>query len=253
MEALIGEKMRKIMSLTRLFLMSMILTILVLTLTTSLANSESPTKVIKFTEDNHCFLDSSVSAKSMGAMKICLSKKHLKRGKKSYPIYLVINSPGGSVYAGLDFIRFAKNIPNLKTYTIFAASMASAIVEHLPGDRIGSDFTVTMFHRAKGSFKGQFEDGEVEKQLKLWKEIVRSMETASSKRIGISLEEYKKRVKDEWWVYGDDNVTQNTLDSITPAKCSNKLLKKFTSKTVDTLFFGKVTISKSKCPLIGQF
>lgn len=243
--------MRKVIRLIKLFLVTVITTVLVLMMTLTTANSQD-TKGIKLTSDNHCFLDGGVNARSMGQMKLCLSEKHIKRGKKGYPLYLVINSPGGSVYAGLDFIRFAKNIPNLKTYTLFAASMGSAIVEHLPGERIGSDFTITMFHRAKGSFKGQFEDGEVEKQLKLWKEIVRGMETASSKRIGITLEDYKSRVKDEWWVYGKDNITQNTLDRISGAYCSNELLLKVRKKKIETIF-GDYEVTISKCPLIGTF
>jgi len=226
--------------------------LLILTLTFAVEAKTPESEAIALTVKNHCYLDGQVSSASMGAMKDCLATKHLKRGKLGYPIYLVINSPGGSVYAGLDFIRFARNIPNLKTYTIFAASMASAIVEHLPGRRYADRDAIYMFHRAKGSFSGQFEDGEVEKQLKLWKEIVRSMERRSSKRIGISLADYKARVKDEWWIVGKDNVIENVADEIRDVYCSNELLKRKKSKEIRTMF-GAITISVSECPLIGRY
>ena len=174
----------------------------------------------------------------------------ISRRGRSYPIYLVINSPGGSVYAGLRFIEFAKTVKNLETVTIFAASMASAIVEALPGKRHGTENAVTMFHRAKGTFTGQFEDGEVESKLKLWKKIVRKMEYVNATRIGITLKEYKKRIVNEYWVYGKDNVQNNVLDVISGVRCSVKLLK--TVKTVKVrTFIGTYTKKVSGCPLLN--
>ncbi len=205
---------------------------------------------ITLTSRNHCSLEDSVDSKSMQKLKFCLADKVALRRARNYPIYLVINSPGGSIYAGLRFISFAKGIKNLDTITIFAASMGSAIVEALPGKRYGTEHAVTMFHRAKGSFRGQFEDGEVESKLKLWKRIVRGMETVSSKRIGITLKEYKKRVKDEWWVYGSDNVVRNTLDKIVQVKCSNKLISSKREVKIRTLF-GSFKKTVSDCPLVN--
>lgn len=173
----------------------------------------------------------------------------MRRGRK-YPIYLIVNSPGGSVYAGMRFISFAKTIDNLETVTIFAASMASAIVEALPGTRHGTENAVTMFHRARGTFSGQFEDGEVESQLAMWKKIVRKMERTNANRIGISLKQYKLNVVNEWWVYGDDNVANKTLDKISTVKCSSSLLKNKRTRKVRTLF-GTYEETLSDCPLLN--
>lgn len=205
---------------------------------------------ITLTSTNHCSLNDRVTSSSMNKLKFCLAEKTILRRGRRYPIYLVINSPGGSVYAGLRFIEFAKTIKNVQTVTIFAASMASAIVEALPGDRHGVESAITMFHRAKGTFTGQFEDGEVESQLKLWKQIVRGMEKTNSKRIGITLKEYKKRILNEYWVYGRDNVKQNTLDRISTVKCSVTLLKGFREVRIRT-FLGSYTKKVSNCPLIN--
>ncbi|MEZ0209219.1 MAG: ATP-dependent Clp protease proteolytic subunit, partial [Candidatus Paceibacterota bacterium] len=84
------------------------------------------------------------------------------RGDKDYPIYIVMDTPGGNIDSGEAFIEIAKSIPNVKTITLFAASMGSAVVEALPGERLILDSGILMFHRAKGQVGGQFETGELE-------------------------------------------------------------------------------------------
>jgi len=205
---------------------------------------------IELTTHNHCSLDSEVDAESMFNLKQCLIKQSVKRSFANYPLYLVINSPGGNVYDGLRFITFAKTIPNLHTVTIFAASMASAIVEALPGKRYGIDNAITMFHKASGSFSGTFEDGQVEQQLILWKKIIRGMETISANRIGITLKTYKKRIINEWWIYGQDNVKYNILDKIETVTCSEALLTVVVKKKVNT-FFGVIEYEESGCPVLN--
>lgn len=206
-------------------------------------------KNIHLTTYNVCTLDSQVDGTSMRALKTCLDDKVAQRAWRSYPIYLYINSGGGSIYHGLRFISFAKSVRNLHTITEFSASMAAAIAQGLPGKRYVLDHGTFMFHRARGGFRGQFEDGELESRLKLWKTIVRKMESMQAKRIGITLKQYKKKRFNEWWIYGDDNVKQNTADAVISATCSSKLSKKKEKKTVRS-FFGARTIEKSSCPLV---
>ena len=203
---------------------------------------------VVLTSYNHCSLEEKVSAASVQKVQFCLADQVLRRRGKSYKLYLVINSPGGSVYAGMRFIEFAKTINNLETVTIQAASMGSAIVQALPGKRHVTENGIMMFHRAYGRFEGQFEDGELESRLRLWKKIVNKMETVNAKRIGISLEDYKKNRKDEWWLYGDENVTSNTADFVSVVKCSPALLKRRKKEIVKTLF-GDFEITTSACPL----
>ncbi len=210
------------------------------------ANNEE----VVLTKNNHCSLQGKVTSESMRSLKSCLAKRVVKRRGSRYPLYLVINSPGGSVYAGLQFISYAKNIRNLQTVTIYAASMGSAIVQALPGKRHGTDNAITMFHRAKGSFSGQFGEGELESKLKLWTRIVLGMETVNAKRIGIPLSDYKKKVVNEYWVYSHDNVKQNTLDTISIVKCSHPLLKVVRKVRVKTMF-GTINKTVSGCPILN--
>lgn len=207
-------------------------------------------KEIVLTTNNVCVIDKDVDGASMATAKLCLADKIATRRGRKYPIYLYINSGGGSVYAGLQFIQFAKTLNNVHTVSNFAASMAAAIVEHLPGKRYITEMGIMMFHRARGGVKGQFEDGELESRLKLWKTIVRKSEKIQSKRIGITLKEYKKRIVNEWWLVGDEAVEQNVVDEMAVVKCSAKLSKQFIEENVRTIF-GSYKAKKSKCPLLN--
>ena len=186
----------------------------------------------------------------MRKLKYCLVDKVSKRRGRRYPIYLYLNSPGGSIYQGLRFISFAKTINNLHTITEFSASMAAAIAQGLPGKRYVVENGVFMFHRARGGFQGQFEDGELESRLKMWKKIVRNMEKMQAKRIGITLKEYKTRRVNEWWVYGDDNIKQNTADGMVEVRCTPALISK-EHKVVVRSMFGTREVTLSGCPLVN--
>ncbi len=206
-------------------------------------------QVVELNPDNTVVYRGQVDGLSATNMILRLLGLAAKRGTADYPIYLVLDCPGGSIYAGEQFIQAVKLIPNLKTVTIFAASMCSAIVEGLPGERLIVDNGILMFHRAKGSFQGQFEDGEVESQLKLWKSIVHSMEQRNADRMSISVEQYKSEVKDELWLYGSDNISQKTADRTVDLKCTNELMAQMETVTEDGLF-GPSESAFSGCPLL---
>lgn len=173
------------------------------------------------------------------------------RGQHKYPIYLVLDSPGGSIMAGEDFIAFARTLPNVETISIFAASMASAIVEALPGKRTVVPNGVLMFHRAKGTLEGQFETGELESQLEFYKKFVRAMEQRSADRMSMSLADYKAKIANEWWLYGSDSVVAKAADDVAEITCS-KALTDAREVVTEVIFIFKVQSTFSGCPLLRQ-
>lgn len=206
-------------------------------------------KDIRLTTGNTVNFRGPVTMESVTEVQLKLIKAVKDRGSAKYPIYLVMDSPGGSIYAGESFIELAKTFKNVHTITLFAASMGSAIVEALPGKRYITSSGIMMFHRAAGTFKGQFEDGEVESSLRFWKRFVRRMEVRNADRLGIALEVYKARVVNEWWESGSDAVYFNMADEVVNVTCSQKLIDKEETGNVRG-FFGLDKAVFSACPLL---
>lgn len=206
---------------------------------------------ITLTKNNHVLFKGVVNAETVGK----ISRDLLKISFKTKPgdtIYLVLDSPGGSVYDGLNFVQLFATIPrNVECIAIKAHSMAHHFLQACPGKRYGVANMASMAHRASGGFFGTFNKGQVEQQLKLWTNIVQSMEKVNAKRMGLSLEKYQTLAKEEYWCHGYDCVTKNFVDSIAIVGCSEKLVNEETSRKVNS-FFGSYKIYESKCPLIGM-
>lgn len=210
------------------------------------ANAKAPF----LTTYNTCALEGQVDSDSMYNLKKCIDNHVKTRAKKNYPLYIYVNSGGGSIHAGLRFISYAKTVKNLHTITEYAASMAAAIVQGIPGKRYMVEHGVMMFHRARGGFEGQFGTGELESRLKLWQSIVESMERMQAKRIGISLKDYQQRRMNEWWLYSFMAVDANTVDRIVSPVCSVQLSAK-RKRIKEVTIFGTYFYEVSACPLVN--
>lgn len=202
---------------------------------------------VVLTTNNTVLIRGEITADSIQAAQFELAKLVILRALGNQTIYLVFDSPGGDVEAGIQLIEFAKTISNLETVTIFAASMAADTVESLPGKRLITNNGNLMFHRAKGGFQGQFEVGEVESRLEMAKRLVLGLELQNARRMGISLLEYKARSKDEYWLDADNSIKNKAADKIVDIVCSKELVDKRIKMDYDTMF-GSFSLVFSGCP-----
>lgn len=210
---------------------------------------------ILLTPKNTVVINTDINNTSVAAAQMELAQLVIKRASSfsNYPIYLVLDSPGGSITDGEAFIQFAKHIPNLHTISVFSASMASAIVQALPGNRYVTLNGTLMFHRARGGVQGQFETGELESRLTYYKQIVRGMEQRNANRMKVSLANYKALVLNEWWAYGKDALTQRMADDTADIVCSAELVTTKKVQSINIMGMFTVTVEYSGCPLIGSF
>lgn len=163
------------------------------------------------------------------------------------PLYLVLDTPGGSVFAGAVLIDNLKALGHpIHTITIFSASMGYQLVQNM-GTRYIIPSGVLMSHRAAGSVQGQFY-GEVESRLQMIKDLVDSLDQVAADRTNTSLKEYKRSVQNELWAVGAKAVSSNQADAIAKVTC-DKSLRGTESRYVNT-FFGRVELIFSKCPII---
>lgn len=217
-----------------------------------IACASADAKNIALNTSNTVLFKGEVSEESVESSMQKLKELNTKRGSKNYPIYLVLDTPGGSIGAGMDFIEYAKSIKNLHTVTFSAASMGSAIVQALPGKRYIIETGVLMFHRAQGGFRGQFETGEVESRLEMAKDMVRHLELTNANRMKLSLFNYKRLVVNEYWLYGVMAKNRNAADDIVSVTCSDKLIEERAGTKVMTIF-GPVEVAFSGCPLFKGY
>jgi ATP-dependent protease ClpP protease subunit len=206
-------------------------------------------KEVLLTRLNTVNIRTNINPSSMTTASIKLAQLVKERGRSPYTIYIVLDSPGGSIVAGEDFIQFAKMYQNVETISLFSASMAATIVQSLPGKRNITSNGVIMFHRASGRFSGQFEEGEVESQLNLWKSIIREIDLRVSRRLNMNLDAFKAKIANEWWSYGQSAVDENVADQVVTVRCSPELIEEREARMTEGLF-GAVKSMVSACPMI---
>lgn len=203
-------------------------------------------KTITLESANTVVLRGPVSSKSVG--EVMAKMEELRQNlSDSEVIYLVLDTPGGSVFAGLDLIDYMKSLPNkVQTITLFAASMGFQIVQNMDTRYITETGTL-MSHRASGGLEGQF-DGELESQYKMVKRKIDYMDSIASKRMGKTIEEYKAMIKDEYWVSGFDAAEEKAADEKVNLRCG-KTLSGSTTQEVQVFIF-TLEVEFSNCPLI---
>lgn len=167
---------------------------------------------------------------------------------KNTPIYLVLDTPGGSISDGLDLIDFASALPQkVHTVTLFAASMGFQIAQNLNTRYIIRNGTL-MSHRASVSgLSGQVK-GELEARYKMIRRMVDFLDVKASTRMGMTLKEYEALVVPEYWVHGYDAVAAKIADEQVLLQCGSTL--NGSDQVSFNTIFGTVIVTFSKCPLI---
>lgn len=203
-------------------------------------------KTITLEKSNTLVLRGPVTSDSVAKLQQKINILSHKLSKKS-KIYLVIDTPGGSVFAGMELIDHLRAIPQkIQTITLFAASMGFQIVQNMDKRYITPSGTL-MSHRARGGVRGQF-DGEFETRYKMVKRKINYLDAISAKRMELSVVQYKKLIKDEYWVHGFDARAAKAVDEMVNLTCGESL----SGEEVITVrtFFGPTNITFSKCPVI---
>jgi ATP-dependent protease ClpP protease subunit len=194
-----------------------------------------PLKIITLEENNIINLRGSITKDNIDDTLIRYDS--LKTRNPNGDIFLVIESRGGDAEEGLRFIDHLKSDHHLSVIIIKASSMASAIVEQLPGRRYIVKTGEMMFHRG-----GHFPTMTVSDKLDI----------PNSTRLNLSLNEYRQRIMTEWYMDANEAILYNAADEIVIIKCGFSL-----QDASETIYFphpnGLVqAIPTSKCPLVTQ-
>jgi ATP-dependent protease ClpP protease subunit len=230
----------------------------------SLSKDTKPAKseVIVLSKGNTMVLNDEVNGESIG--KVIAKAKELDaelnssltgkfKGNSTKPLYLFLNTPGGSIQSGLELIEALKGVGRpIHTITLFAASMGFQIAQGLD-DRLILKSGVLMSHRAQGEFGGEFggqAPSQIDNRYQLWKDRMDELDAQTVERSKgkQTMESYQKQYASEMWLTGGKSVAQGYADKQVLVKCDSSLVG--TSKH-ELMFMGliKVTYELDNCPI----
>jgi ATP-dependent protease ClpP protease subunit len=206
-------------------------------------------EVITLMSKNTLSIRGEVSVQSMSKLTDELLKmsRSLSRDET---IYLVLDTPGGDVDAGNQFLDVADATPQrIDTITMRTASMGFHFAQHL-GRRLILPSGTLMSHRMRvGGIAGQV-PSEAETRLKMAQALADRLDKVAAARMGITLEKYKAMIRDEYWVSGQAAVDDNAADKVVLATC-DKSLDGFETRIVET-FLGPMETRVNRCPVTGS-
>ena len=150
---------------------------------------------------------------SLQSVQLVIAKLEELRLSGTSQVFLVIDSPGGSVVDGADLITYMKT-SNMRIDTYckaICASMAAHI--HQSGKtRYVAEKSILMFHPASGGAKGTIE--AMLGQIKMFKKYVDRLDADVAKRSGIEFNKFKSMLSQELWLEAADALDLNLADKM---------------------------------------
>ena len=133
--------------------------------------------------------------------------------KSNEPIYLLIDSPGGSVLDGTEVISQmeASTAPVYTVCTRLCASMA-AMIHSYGTRRFAEDRAILMYHPASGAAEGQVPN--MVSQLTTLTRYTDKMVANIVARSKVTKDEYNKLTAYELWIDSEDSLQKGLIDGI---------------------------------------
>ncbi|MEM9857006.1 MAG: ATP-dependent Clp protease proteolytic subunit [Bacteroidota bacterium] len=134
-------------------------------------------------------------------------------------ILLYVNSPGGSVYAGLGMYDTMQHIgPDVATIcTGMAASMGAVLMAGgAAGKRAALPHARIMIHQPSGGMQGQSKDMEI--TLKQMQELRKDLYTILSKHTGHKYEKIEEDSDRDYWMRAEEAKKYGLIDEVLTKK-----------------------------------
>lgn len=214
-----------------------------------LLSVNAKSEVIELTKDNHVTFFGPVNEDTVTKAQLEIAKLSIKKNQLEV-IYLVIDSPGGSVHDGSVFIDFVNALPQkVRPICLYCASMGYMMFQ-LMDERLVIPSSVLMSHRVSVSGVSGQVPGEAHTRLDNVLRNSHRLNEAISKRVGLSREEYENLIYDELWLNGVEAVSKNHADKVVQVRCHKDLINGTLAREIPTMF-GSVSTIMSACPLIS--
>lgn len=214
-----------------------------LILSTLLMISHAEMKTITLTNDNFVSLRGPVTSTSISNLINDLISKH------SDTRYIYLNTNGGSVEAGIKLVNVIQSLQDnniiVNCIADTAISMGFVIFQSCSNRYVTRHASLMQHQMSLSDVEGKIRD------LNSYVKFVNSMEDEINQnqadRIGISLEQFNEKIRDDWWLTAKQSVSEKVADEIVNIKCVFENTEQVT--TIMTIL-GKLNIIYMKCPLV---
>lgn len=216
----------------------------------SSTSSKIPDEIV-LTKENHVLLRGEVNGDSVQKVIEQFAELLNKRGSKNLPMYLVLDTPGGSVSDGYRLHEFLKGYKNIHTITINSYSMGAILAELVAGNRLMIETGVLMFHRMRANLPYPVTTEQLHSRTRFYEQMEKFAMQKTAERVGISVEELFKLCDEELYMDGNEAVKRNFIDKVVTVKCSPALIKQKITQIVQPLpFLPPMEVEVSACPLL---
>jgi ATP-dependent protease ClpP protease subunit len=170
-----------------------------------------------------------------------------------------IDSPGGSVFAGQDMINAIQGTGKKVNCVINnAASMAFSFIQAACGGRDITSYSVLLQHQMSTMIPEMTPIEKIKSIITMLDQINIIHMTISAKRMGLSLEQFKLNINNDWMLVGQNAIDKKAADRLVNIRCSKDLVNSTYTKVVEgPKLFGialepSKTFTFSSCPLITE-
>ena len=194
---------------------------------------------IRLNSTNHIAITREIDEKLTGEFLYTLNKIDAKKN-----VYVYLDTPGGSVQHGAKIVAqirkhkmscIAERAHSMG-FVIFQACFRRYVLSH----------SSLMQHQM--SYGIQNEKGKVDSYVEFVNSLEEDLVATQALRIGITNDEFRTRIMNDWWLYGSQAVRKNCADAVVDLTCTPELTKKNVSHVR-----GGYTYTYSRCPLIGTY
>ena len=169
---------------------------------------------LKLRPNNHAYLVGPVKTETVNLA------INTMNGISGSHILFYLNSPGGLVDEGdrlISYLRYRQDTgTNITCIAEKAHSMAFHIMQHCQL-RLVTPSARMMQHQISLGINGEL--SKVNSYLHLVNTISQRLTREAAERIGITEEEFQRRVMSDWWLSGPDIVTAKVADAMVLVGC----------------------------------
>ena len=164
-----------------------------------------------------------------------IAREIITKAKTNKELFLVIDSPGGSVMDGAMILSAMEGVGvPVNTVCIgLCASMAS-IIHQKGAKRLMVNRSIIMFHPASGGVQGSLE--QMRSRLNMVDNFVDKMDNDIAKRNKMTLAEFKALTVSELWVDAEDSIQRGFADGLVLINFSNEASINLSVGSSDKLF-----------------